>query len=128
MEYLNWKPNEPNNANDGEDCVFAYDYPWDYGTFTWNDGHCDRAFRYVCQVYKEGQGSEQEVLVKNSEFEMTFKCIHAKDFHAPTDPWLPDGTPNSAGCRAGWIKFGGGCFRYFGDTSQGSLDRPKWLE
>ena len=54
---MNWKPNEPNNANDGEDCVFAYDYPWDYGTFTWNDGHCDRAFRYVCQVYKEGQGS-----------------------------------------------------------------------
>ena len=56
VEYLNWKPNEPNNANDGEDCVFAYDYPWDYGTFTWNDGHCDRAFRYICQVYKEGTG------------------------------------------------------------------------
>jgi len=48
--------------------------------------------------------------------------ILAKDFHAPTDPWLPNGTPNSFGCKAGWIKFGGGCFRYFGDKSQGSTD------
>ena len=69
----------------------AYDYPWDYGEFTWNDDHCDRALRYVCQVYTE-------------------------DFHPPVDPWLPDGVPNNFGCKSGWTKFAGGCYRYFGDS------------
>ena len=60
--------------------------------------------------------------VRNLPISLISNMLDILDFHAPIDPWLPDGTPNSAGCRSGWIKFGGGCFRYFGDKSQGSPD------
>ena len=95
VDYTHWNDGEPNNAGNGEDCVQAYDWSDDGipPNFGWNDDDCNKeTMGWICEAYTE-------------------------KFHQPVDPWLPGGTPNTYGCKAGWTKFGGGCFRYFGDKN-----------
>ncbi|XP_019620325.1 PREDICTED: C-type lectin mannose-binding isoform-like [Branchiostoma belcheri] len=53
--YTGWRPNEPNNANDNEDCVhYSGDADRD-GTLKvdaikWNDYECQRLKFFICQV------------------------------------------------------------------------------
>lgn len=96
LDYTNWRPGEPNNAGSGEDCVQAYDDE----TFGWNDDGCGKLFKFICEVYTE-------------------------QYHVPPDPWLPEGLPTTRGCKNGWMKFGGGCFRLFGTREDKANNIPQ---
>ena len=44
-----WDANEPNNENDGEDCVHLYTY-----TSRWNDNSCEEYRRFICEKDSAG--------------------------------------------------------------------------
>ena len=46
--YTNWGPNEPNNLNDGEDCIITNWFDRNGGP--WNDASCNHVANTLCQV------------------------------------------------------------------------------
>jgi hypothetical protein len=47
IDYFNWGPNEPNNAQGGQDCGQTNRFPPNDG---WNDDLCDKALPFVCKM------------------------------------------------------------------------------
>uniref|UniRef100_A0A8D8MQH1 C-type lectin n=1 Tax=Culex pipiens TaxID=7175 RepID=A0A8D8MQH1_CULPI len=50
FEYTNWSANEPNNANNNEDCVHIVHQPHLQQFFTWNDHRCAELFDFICEI------------------------------------------------------------------------------
>ncbi|XP_038109602.1 lectin subunit alpha [Culex quinquefasciatus] len=49
FEYTNWSANEPNNANNNEDCVHIVHQPQLRQFWTWNDHRCSKELDFLCE-------------------------------------------------------------------------------
>lgn len=62
QEYSNWSGGEPNNVNNLENCVVAFN---EYSNYRWLDGPCDRRWRKFDVVCYQPQKLKKCVVVEN---------------------------------------------------------------
>ena len=99
VDYETWQEGEPNDSNQGEDCVTvqSIEPDPDNGIHAggWNDDNCQNSYSFVCELFL----GDSPWNLNNIEY------------------------PATGGCKQGWLPFGGNCFN-FGNTVPG--DRYKY--
>jgi hypothetical protein len=92
--YRNFALNEPNDANNNEDCVTLF-----YSTSNWNDWACTNAYRYICE--RDASLLSGSIAPSSAPTLQAWSCGTVGN----TDPW-----------RSGEVLFGSSCY-YLSSTT-----------